>query len=123
MLRNFLPLALLVGLAGGCYTEADVGYGYGGADLAYVSPGVYVVAGYDYPVFFSEGVYWRFYGGSWYRSPYRDRGWAYARTIPSGVRSVRAPESYAHYRPSGAVRTQRYQAFRGTRPVMREHRR
>jgi hypothetical protein len=85
----------------GCYTEADVGYGYGYAapepGLVAVSPGVMVVADYDYPVFYSEGFYWRSYGGAWYRSPYRDRGWVVGYNAPVGVRGIGRPEAYAHY--------------------------
>ncbi len=44
-------------------------------DLVYVSPGVYAVADYDYPVFYSANFYWRqMDDGRWYRSRYHDRG-------------------------------------------------
>ena len=100
MKRHLLPLALLVGFTGGCYSEADVGYSYGypSADLVYVSPGAYVVADYDYPVFFSDGFYWRYYGGYWYSSRWHDRGWGVAYNVPVGVRRIDRPYAYAHYR-------------------------
>ncbi len=80
---SWLPLVFV--LAAGCYaTDVDyVGpaYGYGNYDDTYdgsyaagapdlvdVSPDVQVVADYDYPVFYSGGMYWRNYGGAWYSS-------------------------------------------------------
>jgi hypothetical protein len=89
----------------GCYTEADVGYGgpgyYGGPAPAMevVTPGVQVVAvDYDYPVFYSSGLYWRFYGGTWYSSRYHTGGWAVNYNVPVGVRGIDRPYEYAHYR-------------------------
>jgi len=116
MKRHLLPLALLVGFAGGCYSDADVGYSYGypSSDLVYVSPGAYVIADYDYPVFFSEGVYWRYYGGHWFRSPYRDRGWAFTGSVPTPVRRIQSPGSYAHFHARGMARSH---------VVVRDHRR
>jgi hypothetical protein len=103
MLRHLLPLAIVVGL-GACYSDADVGYAYGydqGPALTYVSPGVEVVADYDYPVFFTDGAYWRFSGGYWYRSPRFDGGWSrtvYDYNVPGRLRSIRDPGRFAHYR-------------------------
>jgi hypothetical protein len=37
-------------------------------DLVTVSPGVQVVADYDEPVFYTDGFYWRYTDGGWYRS-------------------------------------------------------
>jgi hypothetical protein len=89
-------------LASGCAvgytaTVADDGYG---PDLVEAGPGVQVVADYDEPVFFSEGVYWRFSSGYWYRSPYYNRGWVSARP-PMAVMHIQHPQTYAHYRPAG----------------------
>src|SRR5207244_1286987 len=44
-------------------------------NYVYVSPNVQVIEDYDYPVFFSDGMYWRNDGGVWYSSSYHDRGW------------------------------------------------
>jgi hypothetical protein len=98
MLRILLPVTLLNALAAGCYSEAEVGYAYTTPSLAYVSPGVQVVYDYDYPVFFSDGFYWRWYGNAWYRSPYWDRGWSIAFDVPIAVRRIDRPWAYSHWR-------------------------
>ncbi len=78
-------------------TVADDGYG---PDLVYAAPGVQVVADYNEPVFFTDGLYWRYSGGYWYRSPYYNRGWVTARP-PGAVLQIDRPQTYAHYRPQG----------------------
>ena len=94
-------------MATGCYTEADVGgggavaYGGGGPALVEVSPGVQVIADYDYPVFYSGGLYWRQTGGVWYSSNVYSGGWAVNYNVPYGVRGIREPGMYAHYRAGG----------------------
>src|SRR5438067_4557295 len=82
MKRALLVVSLCI--IGGCYTEADVGYGYAGPapGMVAVGPGVQVIADYDYPVFFSDGAYWRYDGGVWYRSGYYTGGWAVAYDVP-----------------------------------------
>jgi len=67
-------------------------------DLVYVSPGVYVVADYDYPVFYSANFFWR-YGndGRWYRSRYYDRGFGYGRP-PQAVVRIDQPFRYRNHR-------------------------
>jgi hypothetical protein len=96
----------------GCAGEATVGYA--GPAPVYVapapvyapppmvevdgSPGVEVVTDYDYPVFFSDGLYWRNDGGVWYSSRYHNAGWARNERVPMGVRHIDRPEVYAHYR-------------------------
>ncbi len=113
MLRALL---LAAALAGGCYGEAAVTYPAAGPTMAYVSPGVSVVYDYDYPVFFADGFYWRWYGGYWYRSPYYNRGWAVSYNVPIGVRGIHQPWTYSHYRGGYIVQ-------RGHRaPVVRDHR-
>jgi hypothetical protein len=96
-------LSLLV--VGACYSEEPGiavgyggGYGYAGPQMAYVAPGVQVIADYDYPVFYSDGYYWRYNGGMWYRSGFYNRGWALSYNVPVGVRGIARPEGYAHYR-------------------------
>jgi len=110
-------------LASGCavgYTETYPDNGYG-PDLVYAAPGVQVIADYDEPVFFSDGLYWRFSGGYWYRSPYYNRGWVAARP-PAAVLSINRPQGYVHYRPAGwaprgrPVPPPRYDAQRGAPP-------
>ena len=91
----------------GCYTEADVGVAgpgyYGGAPaMEVVTPGVQVVAvDYDYPVFFSDGFYWRYYGGVWYNSRVYTGGWGVSYNVPMGLRRIDRPYAYAHYRGGG----------------------
>lgn len=97
---------VIAAAAAGCYTSADVGYG-GGAyvgpapALVYAAPGVQVIADYDEPIFFSDGLYWRSYGGVWYSSRVYNGGWAASYNVPYGVRGIREPGAYAHYRPAG----------------------
>jgi len=73
-----------------------------GPDLVYAAPGVQVIADYDEPIFYTDGFYWRFYGGTWYRSSYYYGGWVYARP-PVAVLSIDRPYAYVHYRPAGWV--------------------
>jgi hypothetical protein len=96
-------MLITAGLATGCYYEEPV---YGGAAVATgapametVSPGVQVVvADYDYPVFFTDGFYWRYYGGVWYSSRWYDRGWGVNYRVPYGISRIDRPYAYAHYR-------------------------
>lgn len=102
-----LLLATLMIVGGACYYSdpqvsarysAGYGYGYDGPALTYVAPGVQVVADYDYPVFYSDGYYWRYDGGLWYRSGYYNRGWNVWHDVPYRVRGISRPEGYVHYR-------------------------
>jgi hypothetical protein len=91
--------------ATGCYSNDDVEYSgqasYDSSpDLVDVSPGVQVIADYDEPVFFSDGLYWRYSGGIWYSSGYWGGGWAVGRP-PYGIAHIDRPYAYAHYRPVG----------------------
>jgi hypothetical protein len=101
MLRSLL---LCSALLAGCYSEEpDVAYGGGGVavdgapGLVEVSPGVQVIADYDYPVFYSDGEYWRYDGGIWYQSAYWGGGWGLAYNVPYGVRGIRDPGAYTHW--------------------------
>ena len=106
MRLTFVSLILASALTG-CIASggADVTYGGGVAvstpDLVEVSPGVQVVADYDDSVFYSDGFYWRYDGGNWYRSGYWNRGWGVSYNVPVGVRGINRPEAYAHYRGGG----------------------
>jgi hypothetical protein len=79
-------------------------------DLVEVEPGIRVVYDYDEPVFFSDGFYWRLSGGTWYRSSVHTGGWIVYNDVPSRIRGIRNPHTYAHYRPAGYT------------PRVREHR-
>src|SRR5688572_1424101 len=104
-MRSLIPTTLLVavlavGAGAGAGCTAAVASDPYGPDLVYVSPGVQVIADYHEPVFYSDGLYWRYYGGSWYRSHYYTGGWVYA-TPPPAVLRIDRPYGYARYRPVG----------------------
>jgi len=110
LLSASLLLAAVVGT--GCYAE-ETGYGNGGyaatavvagPNLVEVSPGVQVVADYDYPVFYSDGLYYRQTGGIWYSSRWHDRGWGVGYNVPYGIRGIQRPEGYAHFRGGAGYR-------------------
>ena len=63
----------------------------------YINPQVQVIENYDYPVFFSNGMYWRNEGGVWYSSSYHDRGWVTTVEVPVHIRTIERPEVYVHY--------------------------
>jgi hypothetical protein len=99
-MRSYV-LATLV-LAGGLMTgcAATVTADAYPPDLVYAAPGVQVIADYNEPIFYTDGFYWRFYGGTWYRSSYYTGGWVYARP-PVAVLRIDRPYAYVHYRPAG----------------------
>src|SRR5688572_30344081 len=96
-----LRLAVLATVLAACAGSGSATYSggyYGSAavytpDLVYVSPGVQVIADYDEPVFYTDGFYWRFYGGTWYRSSYYSGGWSYA-SPPRRLLSIDRPYAY-----------------------------
>ncbi len=100
--------SILAGAAlGGCMVDGQTGYvGYAAPQatvmaqpgLVEIQPGVQVVqADYDYPVFYSDNLYWRYDGGVWYSSRWHDRGWATSYNVPARVRGIDRPYGYAHY--------------------------
>ena len=127
----FALLIVPVGLVAGCMADAQVGYtqpavmvqpavvvaqpqpmvveaGYQpppGPEpvLVEVNPGVQVVQDYDYPVFFSGGLYWRNDGGVWMSSRWHTGGWVRNDGVPVGVRGISHPEGYVHYRAGVTV--------------------
>lgn len=108
-----LAAALATGCVGRVGYRATVWTDVYQPDLVYVAPGVQVIADYNEPIFYADNFYWRFYGGTWYRSSYYSGGWVYA-TPPAVVLRVERPHMYAHYRPQG------WTPRRG--PVVRDHR-
>jgi len=108
--------ALVATLFAGCAgtyqaTVADDGYP---PDLVYAAPGVQVIADYDEPIFYSDGFYWRYYGGTWYQSPRYTGGWVVGAP-PMAVRRIDRPRAFVHYRPNGWVAR--------PRPVVAPHQR
>jgi len=72
--------------------------------LAYVAPGVEVVADWDVPVFFSDGFYWYFDDGIWYRSIQLGGERVIVHNVPPAVARVHAPARYAHFHATGVAR-------------------
>ena len=89
-MRSTILKAMLLAATLGAGCAATVSADAYGPDLVTVSPGVQVIADYDEPIFYSDGFYWRFYGGGWYRSTYYTGGWVYARP-PVAVLRVDRP--------------------------------
>jgi hypothetical protein len=142
-------LLAIAAAAGGCYASAGYSTGYVAPapvytstatvtvdtyepDLVDVGGGVRVIADYDEPVFYTDNYYWRFYGGTWYRSNAYNGGWVVYNDIPYSVRRIDRPHAYVRYRPSGYVpRARRDPSYnRGNRggyrpapqPAVRDHR-
>jgi hypothetical protein len=109
-LSSLVPALLIVGsvFAGGCVVRGQAGYhatayaDYTPPQLVYVSPGVQVVYDYDEPIFYSDGYYWRSYGGVWYRSSYHTGGWVRYRA-PAAVVRIDHPNYYVRYRGNVTV--------------------
>lgn len=99
--------ALAAGCAGTGTVTYSSGVTYRQPSLAYVSPGVYVVADYDKPVFYSDNSYWLYRDNAWYRSSYHDRGWTRYQRPPRAVVSIQRPTAYIRYRPSERYRVDR----------------
>jgi len=130
ILATAATAALSAAALSGCYAQGDVGatatYPQGTVyastpDLVTVSPGVQVVADYDEPVFFTDGFYWRFYDGYWYRSNNYYSGWYFYERPPVAVLRIDRPYAYAHYRPAGYVGRSRT-TYRRPEPIVRDHR-
>ena len=129
-MRGTILCAVLSAAAlAGCYATGDVGYSatyssngdvYATPDLVTVSPGVQVVADYDEPVFYTDGFYWRYYDGLWYRSGNYAAGWVYVERPPYAVVRIERPYAYRHYRPTGYVARSR-PSYR-PQPIVRDHR-
>ncbi len=94
-----LTLAGLVAaaLAAGCAGRYQGTVYASTPNLVAIDDGVYVVADYNEPVFYADNYYWRYYGNTWYRSPYWDRGWVYA-SPPHVIARIDQPMRYRHYR-------------------------
>src|SRR5258708_6548058 len=127
-MRFFKLLFVIIASAtsAGCLGTGTADVQYSGTvsvetpDLVVVSPGVQVVADYDEPIFFSEGFYWRYDNGGWYRSSNYAGGFVFVDAPPSVVLSIQQPERFRHYRPSGYVA--RHRANVRPEPIVRDHR-
>ena len=123
MLRKFWVVGALAALsmvASGCVVRGQVrsaayvepAYE---PELVMVQPGVYVIADYDEPVFYSDGFYCRYYNGYWSRSYTYTGGWSRVRGVPYRVRSISRPRAYVRYRASGNAHYYRAPRRRGER--------
>ncbi len=110
----------------GCVERGEV---YAEADayippptLAYVGPGLWVVADYDEPIFYSDGYYWLYNEGFWYRSLDYTGGWDVvdAAVLPLPVRRIDRPSAYVRYHPPRTARIRR--GRRPGRTIVRDHR-
>jgi hypothetical protein len=123
MRLTFVSLILSAAL-GGCLGSGSVQYSGDATvstpDLVEVSPGVQVVADYDDSVFYSDGFYWRYDDGGWYRSNNYAGGFVYWNAPPSAIITINDPGHYRHYRPSGYQ--PRHQPYRRPEPIVRDHR-
>lgn len=103
-------LALAVLGCGGGYYQAEVATTSPAypqyVEAAYIDPHVQVIVDSDVPMFYSDNYYWRYYGNTWYRSPYADTGWVAIEyySLPEPVRRIQRPERYVHYRVEPAKR-------------------
>jgi hypothetical protein len=113
-----VPLALALAVAASAGCAGTMSAGIYGPDLVYVSPGVQVIADYNEPIFYSDGFYWRYYGGVWYRSSYYSGGWVYARP-PMAILRIDRPYAYRHYRPRGWTPRGRHAAPMRGAPAVR----
>jgi len=135
--QRLVPFLLLLGLslgATGCvvrescypvirtYYTANTHAYYRAPRLVYLSPGVQVVYDYEQPVFYSDGYYWRYDTGYWYRSSYHSYGWVrwdnYA--VPRAVVTIDRPNYYVRYR--GGVRPPVRPVYTPPPPRVRDHR-
>lgn len=127
MTTKLVPLLIAGALAacgGGGYYTVSGSVTTTTPDLAYVSPGVYVLADYDAPVFYANGSYWYYADGYWYRSNTYTGGWRYVARPPHVIARIDRPRAYIHYRPSNYHA--RHRPVPSNRiqhpPVVRDHR-
>ena len=97
----------LAGLSSGCVVRGQVrtaAYVEAEPELVYVSPGVYVVAEQDEPVFYSDNYYWRYQGGVWYRSDRWGGGWVVYHSRPARFHASFRPHAYVRVKARGRAR-------------------
>src|SRR3569623_1019323 len=93
----FAAVLTAIGCTGGAQVHTTAEADYVAPQLVEVEPGVQVVADYDEPVFYSDGMYWRSEGGIWYSSRYHNHAWVRVASPPVAGAHVEHPESYVHY--------------------------
>jgi hypothetical protein len=129
MRRNLIAcsLAAVLAASAGCYTDEVTAQPAYAADpeMETIGDGVQVVDDLDYPVFYTDGFYWMWDGGYWFRSPTWRGGWigvnSYA--VPWGVRGIRTPLAYSHWH--GGIQhghvAYRGPVYHGARPSYQPH--
>src|SRR5262245_29801639 len=89
-------------VSGGGYSS----YGYD-PPLVEVQSGVWVVEGYEQPVFYSDDYYWMYRDNVWYRSSYYDRGFVVVNVVPYRLRTIDRPYAYVRFRGNIGARVRR----------------
>jgi hypothetical protein len=107
-LRVFAYAWVVAAALGGCAAgEAEGEYGVDvrvtSPELVAVSPGVQVVADADEPLFYADGYYWLYRDNTWMRSDNYRSGFARIdlNVVPSEIRGIQQPRTYARYRRNG----------------------
>ena len=104
-------------------TSGTVAVSSSAPDMAYVSDGVYVIANYDEPIFYTDGYYWYNNNGYWYRSSNYTSGWVSVSQPSYRLRVISNPVAYRHYTPRNyVVRNRPVPVNRIDRPWVRDHR-
>ncbi len=77
--------------------------------LVEIRPGLWVVEDYHQPVFYSDGYYWLYDGGIWYRSTVHHSSWSRVQVnyVPVVVRRVDRPRRYVRYHARDRARVRR----------------
>ncbi len=116
---------LQTGCAGHTRVEGRVAVQY--PRLVYVSPGLWVLADSNDPIFYSDGYYWLYRDGVWFNSFNYWGDWTYQPVVrvPVVIRSVRRPVAYRRYRARPGQQTRRVSPTvdhrRKTRPPARRN--
>jgi hypothetical protein len=105
-IARFVLFALALGIASvGCRAQVRGTATVTAPELVLVEGDVWVVERYHEPVFYTEGYYWRWYGGVWYRSTVHTGDWVTVTVVPASVQRIPKPEVYANYSaPAGATK-------------------
>jgi hypothetical protein len=111
--KTLVALIVATAAAGSACGPAQVTVAATTPRLVWISPGIWLVEDYPWPVYYADGYYWRSIDGVWYRSLYYDD--AFARIDVSFVPRI----VIGSHRPAVHVR---YRAPRGARVRVIDHR-